>query len=153
MKKLLILAFLATASLTALCQGNETDAVKKTINNMFDYMREGDTTNLRNLLADRFLMYYVNPKKDTTGNIITVSTPDFLKGVERAAGGHWNKKTVNYNDVNVSNGIAMVWASYKFYLGEKFDHCGINTFQLLKTERGWRIVSVFYTIRTGNCPD
>ena len=153
MKKLLIVALLISASFTALCQGNETDAVKKTISNMFDAMRAGDTTNLKNQLADRFLLYYANPKKDTTGNVIIVNTSEFLKGVEAAAGGHWDEKIVNYNDVNVSNGIAMVWASYKFYLGEKFHHCGIDVFQLLKTERGWKIVSVFYTIKTGNCPD
>jgi len=57
-------------------------------------MRAGDTTNLKNQLADRFLLYYANPKKDTTGNVIVVNTSEFLKGVEAAAGGALNRGVI-----------------------------------------------------------
>jgi hypothetical protein len=153
MKKLLILAMLTAASFSAFCQGNENDAVKKTIANMFDAMKAGDTVNMKNQLADKFLFYYVNPKKDTTGNIVVLNNSAFFKAVEAAEGGHLDERIVNYDDVNIGNGIAMVWASYKFYIGTKFHHCGVDVFHLLKTEHGWRVVSIFYTVKAGNCPD
>jgi hypothetical protein len=153
MKKVLTIFLFAISSLTAFCQGSESDAVKKTIANMFDAMRAGDTVNLKTTLADRFLMYHVNPAKDTTGNIVIDSNAEFFKGVEAARGGHWDERITNYDDVNIAHDVAMVWASYKFYTGSKFDHCGIEIIQLIKTERGWRVVSVFYTVKTGNCPD
>ena len=35
--------------------------------------------------------------------------------------------------------FAQVWVEYAFYLGNKFSHCGVDTFQLIKTESGWKI--------------
>ena len=152
MKKLLTFCLLMSCSCIAFCQ-NESDNVKKTISTLFDAMRNGDTINFKNELAGKLIIYYVNPKTDTLGKVIVVNPSDYLRQIEAASGGHWDERITNYDDVNVSHDIAMVWASYKFYIGNKFDHCGIDVIQLVRTDNGWRVVSIFCTIKSGNCPD
>jgi len=47
--------------------------------------------------------------------------------------------------------IANVWAEYDFYADGKFGHCGIDTFLLLKTDEGWKVFSLTYTMETEGC--
>lgn len=153
MKKLLILSLLLVFSCRAFCQGNDNELIKKTIGNLFDSMRGDDTTAFRDLFANNILVQHVESKNDTTSNVTTEDPADYLKQVGAYKKDAWDVQITRYDDVNVGNGIAAVWASYKFYLGKKFDHCGTIVFQLIKRGAHWKFVSVFYTIKTGNCPE
>jgi hypothetical protein len=48
-------------------------------------------------------------------------------------------------------GTAHVWTFYTLHVGERFSHCGYDSFQLLRSGEGWKIVSVADTRRTDNC--
>ncbi|MGZ3763636.1 MAG: nuclear transport factor 2 family protein [Mucilaginibacter sp.] len=152
MKKILLLFMLAASSTLAFSQGNDNDAVKKVINRMFDAMRSADTTGLRYAFADDMVLQILEPRKDKSDSLVVEKGDDFIKRIGAPHKDAWNEK-VTFGDINVNNNIATVWAPYKFYLGEKFSHCGIDVFQLMKTNIGWKIVSVFFDMRKGNCPD
>jgi hypothetical protein len=49
-------------------------------------------------------------------------------------------------EVRVDGGVAIVWAPYDFYIDGSFSHCGHDGFQLVRTERGWRLASLIYTV-------
>ena len=155
MKKLLIICTLILFSQRAFCQSkvNDNDLIKTTIGNLLETIRQGDTTALQDLFADKVLVLHVNSVSDTTSNVTTENPADYLKQVGAFRKEPWDEQIVRYDDLNVGNGIAVVWASYKFYLGKKFDHCGITVFQMIKRKNHWKFVSVFYTIKTGNCPE
>jgi hypothetical protein len=53
--------------------------------------------------------------------------------------------------VEVHERIAMVWAPYDLWVNEKYSHCGVDVFTLLKTEEGWKIASIAYTIEKKGC--
>ena len=55
--------------------------------------------------------------------------------------------------VHIDNGMAMVWAPYGFYLGSKFSHCGIDSFQLARTTGGWKIIALIDTRQRTGCPE
>jgi hypothetical protein len=42
--------------------------------------------------------------------------------------------------------IATVWAPYDFWIDGKFSHCGVDAFDLIKTDKGWRIAGGAYTV-------
>jgi len=45
-----------------------------------------------------------------------------------------------------------VWASYAFYLGKKFNHCGVDAFHLVKSEDGeWKIFHLADTGQKEGC--
>jgi hypothetical protein len=40
---------------------------------------------------------------------------------------------------------------YRFYVGERFSHCGVDSFHLVRTADGWRIVDLADTRRREGC--
>ena len=53
--------------------------------------------------------------------------------------------------VRVHKGIASLWAPYDFWLDGKFSHCGIDSFELVKTATGWKITGGIYTVEREGC--
>lgn len=152
MRKLYMLCMFIALSSSAFCQVSENDAVKKVINTLFDSMRSGDTVQLRSTLADGAIIQVIRSKKDNADMLVIEKANELIKTVGMPHNDVYDER-VTFNGINISNNIATVWAPYKFYLGKKFSHCGIDVFQLMKTVNGWKIVSIFYDVRTGNCPE
>ena len=50
-------------------------------------------------------------------------------------------------------GIAVLWTRYDFHRGEKYSHCGVDAFNLIKTSQGWKISGIIYTIEKEGCND
>lgn len=46
----------------------------------------------------------------------------------------------------VSGAVASVWLPYDFYLDGEWSHCGVDVFSLVRTDAGWRIASIAYTV-------
>lgn len=54
-------------------------------------------------------------------------------------------------EVRIEGGLATLWAPYDFHRGAQFSHCGTDAFQLVRTEGGWRIAILSYTIQRQGC--
>lgn len=54
-------------------------------------------------------------------------------------------------DIQRDGVFAQVWARYSFYIGSAFHHCGIDVFQLVKTDAGWKIFSLTDTRQVNGC--
>ena len=48
--------------------------------------------------------------------------------------------------------IAHVWGEYEFLRDGKFNHCGVDSFSLLKTAEGWKVAAIADTSETAGCP-
>ena len=51
-------------------------------------------------------------------------------------------------EVRVHGLIATVWTPYDFWIDGKFSHCGIDAFDLVKTEEGWKLAGGTYTVES-----
>lgn len=54
--------------------------------------------------------------------------------------------------VRIHGRIATVWAPYDFWIDQRFSHCGVDVFTLMKAEGAWRIASITYTVESEDCP-
>jgi len=54
--------------------------------------------------------------------------------------------------VSIHGTIANVWGEYEFLRDGKFGHCGVDSFNLLKTSDGWRVATILDTEETTGCP-
>jgi hypothetical protein len=54
-------------------------------------------------------------------------------------------------DIRVDGNIAMVWVGYSFLIDGKVDHCGVNHFDLVLEEAGWKAQNVTWTSRKLGC--
>lgn len=48
--------------------------------------------------------------------------------------------------VRVQDRVAQVWMPYDLYVGERWSHCGVDVFTLMKSQGRWRVAAVIYTI-------
>jgi ketosteroid isomerase-like protein len=150
MKKLLLLNLLLALSTDIFAQQTATDAVKQTVNTMFDAMRKGDSTLLKSTFAKEMVLQSVSTNKEGKAAISTDSANDFAKAIGTAHSQVYDERIV-FGDIKIDGDLASVWAPYKFYLGDKFSHCGVDVFQLMKTADGWKIIYIVDTRRKDNC--
>ena len=54
--------------------------------------------------------------------------------------------------VHVRGRIAVVWTPYEFWQNGKTTHCGIDVFELMKEDAGWRIANMMWTVEPDACP-
>jgi hypothetical protein len=54
--------------------------------------------------------------------------------------------------VSIHGPIANVWGEYEFLRDGKFTHCGVDSFNLLKTSAGWKVAAILDTEETTGCP-
>lgn len=151
MRKLILCAFILL-SLKSFAQQTEQDAIKQTINTMFNAMRKGDSTMLRSTFAKGIAFQGVANKKDGTVSLETENPDDFIKMVGSPHKGVYDER-VTFADIKIDGPLASVWAPYKFYLDDKYSHCGVDVFQLMKTKDGWKIIYIVDTRRKDNCPE
>ncbi len=58
-----------------------------------------------------------------------------------------------WSPVVMSNGrIATLWAPYDFHVDGKWSHCGIDVATLLRTDAGWKVANLSYTVQRQDCP-
>ncbi|MDP9079767.1 MAG: nuclear transport factor 2 family protein [Bacteroidota bacterium] len=152
MKKLLPAIILLLISISTFAQQSATDGVKQSINTMFDAMRKGDSTLLKSVFAKEMVLQSVSTGKDGKSAISTDSANDFAKIIGTPHTGVYDERIV-YGDIKIDGDLASVWAPYKFYLGDKFSHCGVDVFSLMKTANGWKIIYIVDTRRKDNCID
>lgn len=69
----------------------------------------------------------------------------FAKTISEAKGADFIEKMLDKN-IKISGDLAVVSGRYTFYVGDKFSHCGTNTFNLVRTETGWRIANAASTL-------
>ena len=152
MKKLFILTFILLLTSKLFAQRTSTDAIKQTINTMLDAMRKGDSTLLRSVLAKDMELQSIAADKMGKVSLSTKSANDLVTQIGTPHTDVYDERIV-FGGIKIDGPLASVWAPYKFYIGDTFSHCGVNFFQLAKTEGGWKIIHVAYTVRTDNCKD
>ena len=151
MKKLTLVILLSLISCVAWCQQSETEAVKKVVNTMFEAMRKGDSSLLKSTFHKSMVLHSVGVRNGAS--VLSVeSADDFAKAIGVPHKGIYNERIV-FGDIKIDGSLASVWAPYKFYLDDKFSHCGVDVFQLMKTSEGWKIIYIADTRRKDNCPD
>jgi hypothetical protein len=148
-KTIIITGLFCLFATTAFCQTDEAN-IKKTITTFFDGMRNADTTLMRSTIVKDVVLQSIANKKDGTTALVTESMDGFMASVAKPHKEIYDER-ITFNDLRIDADLAMVWAPYKFYVGQTFSHCGVDVFQLMKTAQGWKIIYIVDTRRKDNC--
>lgn len=151
MKRFCLLILFALSFSVALAQkvNSETEAVKGVINQLFDGMRKGDSTLVSGTFSNGMIMQSISDRQGTV-QVRSDDATGFLKAVGTPHPEVWDER-ITFDHVLIDGNLASVWTRYKFYVGEKFSHCGVNSFQLVKKTDGWKIVYLIDTRRKEAC--
>ena len=146
MKLVLSFVLLILATTTLLAQHGNLQA-EETIKKFFKGLNSQDTGLIRTTLFEEVelatVVYGSKPVK-------VESVEHFLQGVYRSRGMDLGERITSY-EVLLDEGMAVVWAPYRFFVNGQLSHCGVNAFTLVLTDQGWRILSIIDTRRKENC--
>ena len=129
---------------------NEEAAIKQTINNLFDGMRRSDTAMIRSAFAPQGILQTVVNNKE--GKVFVRSEPldSFIAFVGKPHKEVYDEK-ITFDLIKVDGNLAIAWTPYKFFVDEKFSHCGVDSYQLVKRNGEWKIQYLIDTRRKENC--
>ena len=129
---------------------SEEEAVKTAIMTLFDGMREADSAKVHSVFIDDVSMQTIAPGRNNEMMLQTGDLQRFLTSVGTPHDRVYDERILDYQ-IKIDGAVASVWTPYKFYLGDQFSHCGVNSFQLMKGTEGWKIIYLVDTRRRGNC--
>jgi Putative lumazine-binding len=149
MNKLFLIGFILCFSIGLMAQTAE-DSVKTTINQFFEGMKKGDTTLIKASLTEGVIFQTITKKKDGSPMVRTENVNEFLAYIAKPQKDIPDER-ITFESIKIDGALASVWTPYKFYSGEKFSHCGVNSFQLVKVDGAWKIQYIIDTRRKQGC--
>ncbi len=150
--RLLFIGLMLLAGLPGMARAQAEAEITSTIQQFLEAISSRDTTAFRAVMLPEALVVSTSMREGKPGrsgrgveadiNMLSREGPALL---ERA----WEP------EIRIDGLIATVWTRYDFHVDGTFSHCGTDAFQLIKTDRGWRIASVIYSIEpdVNKCPE
>jgi hypothetical protein len=143
---ILLSGFLSVTS----AQPSQPKEVQAVIDQLFEGMLNSDSSMVANSFRGEAIMQTIRNHPDGTVEVVSGSLNDFLTRIQQSEPGQLNEKLGGY-DIKIDGELASVWTPYEFYVGDEFSHCGVNSFQLVNTENGWKIFHIVDTRRQTSC--
>lgn len=131
------LLVLGLAARPGAAQTTETEAVRSTIDRLFDGMRAGDSTAVRSAFhPDGGLHTAIGPSD--TSAVQSTPVDAFVEAVGEPHDKVWDERIWDV-EIRIDGPLASAWVPYAFYHGEELSHCGVNAMQFVQTAEGWKI--------------
>ena len=149
MRKFFLLLFLFITIHCFSQQNNVADkkSVQKIVDNFFEALEKQDTVLYKNTLYTNGQIWVIRHRNDSIIQSMRTFSDD-IKSFSPQTVIH--EKPLAY-DINVHNEVAIVWAPYTLSINDKFSHCGIDIFTLIKINGEWKIVNATYSVEPDGC--
>ena len=146
MRHVLFILVFAIVPAAGSTQGEtDRDAVLKTVQMFFDTMTARDVDGARKIMIPEGRFFAMDLRKPNAPPQSFTNEEYFArlqKGKQTSRERMWTP------EVRVRGLIATVWTPYDFWTDGKFSHCGIDAFDLIKTEEGWKIAGGAFTMES-----
>ena len=149
MKKVIcIFSMVLVTSFSVRAQSTE-DSVKATINQLFTAMKNADSILLMNAFADSAVLQTIGSR---AGKVIirNEKVSSFAQQIKTLPPGAADER-ITFQTILIDGPLALVWTPYQFYYQEKFSHCGVNSFHLVRIDGKWKIQYLIDTRRREPC--
>lgn len=144
MKNITLLLLLFTTLTFA--QKSEETAIKATINNFFEGMKSSDSTKIYGAFTPSPILQSFGKK----GEARTEDFKEFVGNIAKTEKGILDER-ITFSKILIDGDLASVWTPYEFYYNGRFSHCGVNSIQLIKYNKEWKIQYIIDTRRKENC--
>ena len=148
MKKLIFIVLLLTICNSINAQvNNHKDSVEvvQVIHNMFTAMKTSDTNLLKTCFSSNAVFQTIITKKDTT-TVKSEVVQNFINSIGKQVPGSLDER-ITIGSLLIDATLASVWTPYQFYFKGQYSHQGVNSFQLVRHNEGWKIQYLIDTRR------
>jgi len=151
MKKVLSMLMMCFCISFATKAQTAEDSVKAVINKLFDAMRNADSKGVSACFADSAILQSVSERNDTV-KISTDPVKEFADFISTVKKGDADER-ITYDIIRIDGALAIAWTPYQFYYKGNFSHCGVDSYQLVRINREWKIQYLIDTRRKKGCKE
>lgn len=141
----MVLNACATVDAKPVSDSTDRAEILSIMSSFFKAMEFKDVETARSLILPKGRYFSVS---SPGGGYSIMTTEDYLQSLTKAGSPLLQERLLN-PDVKINGNIASLWSNYHFYVGEKFDHCGVDIFDFINTNDGWKMVSSVFTSEKG----
>ena len=143
-----LLAVVAGSASAQATLSADQQAVLAVMTKVFDGMREADSAKVRSTFAPGMRMVRVGTRANP--DTIIFDAPDgWLSAVARS-NKTWDEQPSNVR-IQVDGNLASAWMDYTFKLNGTLSHCGVDSFDFVKSKGEWKITQLGDTQRRTGC--
>lgn len=136
---------------TIYSQENEKTLVKNSIETFFEGFHKGDTTLMKSVMMNKTIFQTAYNNKEGKDVLVTDNMDKLLKAIgNRPDNQKWDERLLECN-IQIDGNMANAWTPYEFWFNDEFSHCGVNSFQLFKEGKTWKIIYLIDTRRRSTC--
>ncbi|MFD1096403.1 nuclear transport factor 2 family protein [Salegentibacter chungangensis] len=151
MKKLFTLFIILAATATYAQSSEEEKSAKKLVDDFFVALHAQDTLALRNLADPGIKLQSIFTNKEGETKLITETYGKFLESLAKIPDTISFKEELHDYEILVNGKMANVLTPYTLYVNEKISHCGVNSFQLYKEDKDWKLIYLVDTRELTGC--
>lgn len=129
---------------------SDSTQILETLQLFFDGLAAKDSTAMLSVTDAGTRLVLTSSRADGTPLMRSIPIQEFVQLIVSREGTAM-EETFWAPKIRVHDNLATVWVSYNFYIDEILDHCGEDTFQLFRSEAGWRIIAIADTQRRAGC--
>lgn len=126
---------------------DEAARVVGVVTGMFDALARGDTAGMRSYMhGEARIIQTANREGVPWHRVNTLNA--FLGSIGGAiAQGRKLEERISDPEVKIDDNLAQVWTRYDFYVDGVKSHCGVDSYQIIRTNEGWKILQIVDTQR------
>jgi hypothetical protein len=129
---------------------DQKQEVEKVVRNMFEGMRNADSSAVLSAFAPGAIMQTISTNKEGGTVVRQDQVEKFASFVGKQSKGAADEQII-FESIKIDGDLAIAWTPYKFYYNAQFSHCGVNSFTLVKINGMWKINYLIDTRRKMNC--
>ncbi|MEZ4797697.1 MAG: nuclear transport factor 2 family protein [Flavobacteriaceae bacterium] len=150
MRYLTLFLVLIVPSLIFAQDSNETE-VKNTIIKFFDAYHKQDSLAIKQLVSEDLKLQTIGKNREGVTQLRNEEFNAFLMSIVSIPKDQkFEEKLLDFK-IQIDGEMANAWTPYEFWFNDKFSHCGVNSFQLVKLDGAWKIIYLIDTRRREGC--
>jgi hypothetical protein len=149
--KSLMRVILVFTLFTGACFAQSSQDPKQTIISFFEAFHKQDSTRLKSLVTADIRMQSIGQDTEGKAKVTTTDFNQFVKSIANIPKDQTFREELLDYLIQIDGPMAHVWTPYEFWYNGNFSHCGVNSFQLVKEETGWKIMYLVDTRRREGC--
>jgi hypothetical protein len=122
---------------------DDRQSVVHLIEEMFGALARGDTAAMRAAFLPEGRVVQTGIRNGIPAARVN-SLDEFLHSIGTAAP-HKLEEKIFSPSVQIEDNLAVVWARYEFLVDGKSSHCGVDSYQAVRTPEGWKLLHIVDT--------
>lgn len=136
-----------------LAQTGEKAEIQQSIEHFFQGFHARDSTTIMKAIHPGLVLQTIARNNEGNYEVKSESPANFIQSLAKLPDSIEFREDILDYIIQIDGPLAHAWTPYEFHVDGTLSHCGVNSFQLVKGAKGWKIVYLIDTRRREGCEE